>query len=190
MTTLATIRTRIDRALAGHDAARTAVHAETAELALAGAVARDTAAAQAIIQQVARTCQQRAHRQIAAIVTRCLQAVFDDAYTFRIIFDRKPSGKTEPHLAFVRDGVEYEPLDAAGGGVIDVAAFALRLAALLLSVPRRRLLLCLDEPFRHLSKNHLPRVRGLLETLAAELKVQFIIVTHAEELQAGKVIEL
>ncbi len=83
-----------------------------------------------------------------------------------------------------------DPTASVGGGVVDVASFALRLACLLLASPKRRRLLCLDEPFKHLSENYRPAVRELIEVLAREMDVQFIIVTHSNELKIGKVIEL
>ena len=147
--------------------------------------------AQKILQAAAEAVQQQAHRRLASVVTRCLKAVFgeEDAYEFRIRFEQK-RGKTEAQLLFARDGMEVDPVDAAGGGVIDVAAFALRTACLLLTVPPKRRLLVLDEPFKMLSRTYRARVRQLLITLAEEMSLQIIMVTHSEELIAGKVVEL
>lgn len=151
----------------------------------------DTLAAQKIVQEVAEKVQQTAHKRIADVVTRCLKAVFgeEEAYEFRINFSQK-RGKTEAELVFVRDGMEVDPYDGSGGGVIDVAAFALRLACLMLSLPKRRKLLVLDEPFRFLSVDYRPQVRALLELLAKDMGIQILMVTHAPDLVCGKVIEL
>ena len=43
--------------------------------------------AQELAQHVAQVIQQKAHDQIARVVSRCLSAVFDEPYEFRI--DRK-----------------------------------------------------------------------------------------------------
>lgn len=145
--------------------------------------------AQTIIQTAAQEVQQRVHDRIASVVSRCLSAVFDEPYSFRITFERK-RGRTEARLSFVRDGREYEPTTASGGGVIDVASVALRLCCLLLSRPRKRMLLCLDEPMRMLDTERQPRMAELLLVLAEELQCQFIIVTHSESFQIGKVIRL
>jgi len=56
--------------------------------------------------------------------------------------------------------------------------------------PAPRRLLVADEPFKHVSRNYLPRIREMIETLAREMSVQFIIVTHSELLRAGRVIEV
>lgn len=146
--------------------------------------------AQKIVQRVAEEVQTSAHRQIASVVTRCLHAVFgEDAYAFKILF-KQSRGKTEAHLLFARDGLEVSPLDAAGGGVVDVASFALRLACLMLSTPRCRRFLALDEPWKHLSAEYRPYMRQLVEKLAEEMNVQFLIITHSEDFEMGKVVEL
>jgi hypothetical protein len=147
--------------------------------------------AQQILQVIAQRVQETAHKQIAAIVTRCLKAVFDDPYTFKIHFERK-RGKTEARMVFVRKGMELDPKTGVGGGVLDVAAFALRLACLLLQRPARRRLLILDEPFKFVSerKEYRERVRQLLESLSEEMDVQLVLVTHDSILETGKVVEI
>lgn len=142
-----------------------------------------------IAQNVAQEVQEQAHKKIADIVTRSLKAVFDDAYTFKIQFEQK-RGRTEANLLFERDGLNVDPMSASGGGVIDVAAFALRLSCLMLSRPGLRRLLVMDEPFRFVSVNYRDRLRDLVVKLADELDVQFIIVTHAQELACGTIVEL
>lgn len=143
--------------------------------------------AQRIIQNVAETIQQQVHESVAALVSRCLSGVFvDDAYQFRAVVEQK-RGKTETRLVFERDGMEIDPVSAAGGGVVDIAAFALRVCSLLLQSPARRRLLVLDEPMKHLSDDNHPRAVALLESLAEEFDMQIILVTHSEELCVGKV---
>jgi DNA repair exonuclease SbcCD ATPase subunit len=140
-----------------------------------------------IAQKVAEEIQTQAHIRIAEIVSQALSAVFEeDSYEFRIIFERKRS-KTEARMVFVRDGLEVDPLTAAGGGVVDVAAFALRVACLVLGQPQKRRVLILDEPLRHLSRDYRPRVRSFIEGLAKDLGIQVVCITHAQDLQAGKI---
>ena len=141
-----------------------------------------------IVQEIAETIQREAHSRISQVVSRCLSAVFDEPYEFEIVFEQK-RGRTEADLRFVRGGmvVDYRCI---GGGVVDVAAFALRLAALLLTKPALRRLLILDEPMRCVSKHYVPKMRELFLVLAEEMGVQFIIVTHNEVLAVGTVVEL
>lgn len=182
-------RKKIDRAYADFRAARRQAKKERTAVARAGRELQDLKAAQDVAQKVAAAVQQQAHARIAEVVSRCLGAVFDDPYEFKVEFERK-RGKTEARLTFVRDGVEVDPVTAAGGGVVDVAAFALRLAALVLQFPAPRRLMVLDEPFRFVSKDRTPRLRSLLRALSHEMGVQFVIVTHDPGLEIGKVVDL
>lgn len=145
--------------------------------------------AQQTIQAVAETIQETAHAKIAGVVSRCLTLVFDEPYEFKIKFERA-RGRTEARLVFVRDGMEVNPIDSSGGGVVDVAAFALRLSCLMLSRPAARRTIVLDEPFRFVSRDYRPRIAAMLEGLARDFSVQFIMVTHIEELQCGDIVEV
>ncbi len=171
--------------------ARLSYKQEKTILAQAKQKVLDAEEAQQVLQAVAQTLQQSAHERIARIVTQCLKTVFgEDAYEFKIDFKRA-RGKTEARLVFVRDGLELQdPLNEASGGVVQVAAFALRLADLIISKPARRKVLFLDEPFGGLHYEAADRVRGLLLGLAKEMKVQLVFTTHNSQLRCGSVIEL
>ena len=100
--------------------------------------------AQQIVQVVAETVQRSAHAQIASVVTRCLETVFGEEYGFRIDFERK-RGRTEAKLIILKEGLVLDdPLNECGGGIIDLAALALRLISIVLSRPAKRRLLALD----------------------------------------------
>lgn len=145
--------------------------------------------AQNTLQHLAQGVQQQAHARISEVVTKCLTAVFDDPYQFRIDFDRK-RGKTEARLVFTRDGMDVDPLTASGGGMIDVASFALRVACQALRRPKLSPVLVLDEPFKFVSEHYRANVRTMLEEISAELKIQIIMVTHIRELEVGDVISI
>jgi DNA repair exonuclease SbcCD ATPase subunit len=153
---------------------------------------RDLEEVQKIIQTASAEIQYRIHQQIAAVVTRCLKTVFgEDAYDFEIRFT-KQRNKTEAQLVFHRNGQTIDPLDAAGGGVLDIASLALRIACLITSTPKLRKLVVLDEPLRHVAIELRPVAIRLLKELAEELKIQFLIVTHISEFENighGKVIK-
>lgn len=173
---------------------RRAALAEAAREEQASAAAcRATAAimsAQQIAQSVAAAVQSAAHERIASVVSRCLEAVFPDTYTFRIAFEQK-RGRTEARLLFLRGDQEVDPTTAAGGGVVDVAAFALRLACLLLSQPTARRLLVLDEPMRFINGSEAQaRMAELLPLLCQELNLQIVLVSDDPWLRLGTVIDL
>lgn len=144
---------------------------------------------QELAQIVAQGIQQRAHAMIARVVSQCLETIFDEPYEFEIVFERK-RGKTEARLVFQRDGMEIDPMTSSGGGVLDVAAFALRLAAITLTKPHARRIIIMDEPFRFVSEAFRSRIRDMLESLAEEYGFQFIMVTHIKELICGRNIAL
>lgn len=145
--------------------------------------------AQSILQELAKSIQTKAHERISAIVTKCLETIFEDPYTFKIVFTKK-RGKTEADLVFERDGFEIDPMTACGGGVLDVASFALRLSCLVLSRPLKRKLVVCDEPFKFVSEEYRAGVRAMLLSLAKDLGIQFVFVTHIRELKIGTVVEL
>lgn len=145
--------------------------------------------AQEILQHLAQAVQQQAHRKISEVVSSCLSTVFEDPYEFKIEFERK-RGRTEAQLRFVRQDLDVDPLSASGGGMVDVAAFALRVACLMLHRPRLSKVVILDEPFKFVSAQYRDNVREMLEGLAKDLGVQIVMVTHIDELETGKVIEL
>lgn len=183
-------RKKLDELLTRRKLVAEQLEKEKADLALTEDDISATVEAQGIVQHVAQEVQQQANQRIASVVTRCLESVFEEeAYEFRIDFERKRS-KTEARISFVRDSLEVDPLTASGGGVVDVASFALRLACLLLSKPPLRRLIVLDEPFKHLSVEYRPRIRTLLKVLSEDFDVQFVLVTHLRDLETGAVVHL
>lgn len=169
--------------------ARRDVRAEKAELNAARQDHEHAVQAQSLIASMAKEVQQQVHKRISAVVSSCLAAVFDDPYELKIDFEQK-RGRTEARLKFSRDGNDVSPMDASGGGAVDVAAFALRAACLVLHRPRLRRLLVLDEPFKFVSEGFQPAIRSMLEQISRDLKIQIIMVTHNEAYETGKVIEL
>lgn len=145
--------------------------------------------AQEIIQFVAQAIQQKAHERVSKVVSSCLSSVFNDPYTFKIEFERK-RGRTEAKLRFTRDGLDVDPMEASGGGMIDVAAFALRVACLIMHRPRLRQILILDEPFKFVSAEYRDNIRAMLEKLSVDLGLQIILVTHIDEIATGKIVRL
>lgn len=187
---LSSLRKLADKSLSEFSLACKQVKQEKLSLQEAKETVSATEQSQIIIQEVAQEVQQSCHKQIAEVVTRCLEAVFpDDPYQFVIHFHQK-RGRTEAELVLVRDGQEMNPLKATGGGVVDLVSFALRLSCLVLSHPRKRKLLVLDEPFSMVSKEYRQGIRQLIEQLSTDLGVQIIMVTHSQEFRIGNVVEV
>lgn len=158
---------------------------------VAAARQMDTEDARGIVQEAAQQTQTETLEALVALVNHCLTAVFG-AGAYKLKTTVTPArGKTEISLEFEDSaGNVVSPLDAAGGGVVDVASFALRVASLVIAKPPARRLLVLDEPFKFLSRGHRVAAGELLTTLAEDLSFQIILVTHIPELAIGNVIEL
>ena len=146
--------------------------------------------AQEILQLVSKATQQKAHEKICGVVSNCLEAVFGkEAYKFQINFEMK-RGRTEATLRFLRGELDVDPISASGGGAVDVAAFALRAACLVLHRPRLSPVLVLDEPFRFVSAEYQDKIRMMLEEMSEDLDVQIVMITHNEAYETGKIIRL
>jgi DNA repair exonuclease SbcCD ATPase subunit len=187
-------REAVDRLVMRHKQAELKLHECEQSLQEVKEEQENNLKARAIVQEISAAVQQKVHDKIAGIVEKCLATVFEDAYEFQIRWDCK-RGKTEAVLMFVRDGIELDdPLNQVGGGVIDVAALALRLASILLCNPKRRKLLVLDEPLKNVrGKENRRRVRNLLQSLADDMGMQIILnvdIDSYPEFSLGKLVEI
>jgi ABC-type uncharacterized transport system YnjBCD ATPase subunit len=146
---------------------------------------RDTGRAEkarAVIQDTARRTQEKLRFHIADLGSLALYSVWeDDPYQLDVSFGVK-ANRTEAVLGFRRGTEVVDPMTAAGGGAVDVAAFALRVALWHLSRPRTRPVLILDEPFRNLSVGLLSRASEMVKTVSHDLNLQIIMVSHAPDL--------
>jgi len=133
--------------------------------------------AREIIRAVGLKTQEQLSHHIGDITSLALESVFDDPYELIAEFVQRRN-KTECDLYFVRGESRITPLEASGGGAVDVAAFALRIAAWSMQVPKRRNVMILDEPLRFLSQDMQEKASMMIKELSERLGIQFIIVTH------------
>jgi DNA repair exonuclease SbcCD ATPase subunit len=135
--------------------------------------------AQIFLQNVAKETQEQLKFHINDIVNLALSTCFPNEYEFSVDFQIK-RGKTEASLSFIKNGNVVDPMEASGGGVVDLASFALRVSAW--SISKTRNTIILDEPFRFLSKDLIPYAGEILKKLSKHLKLQIIMVTHIKEI--------
>jgi DNA repair exonuclease SbcCD ATPase subunit len=135
--------------------------------------------AQKIIQIVAKQTQDQIILHISSIITMALQSIFDEDYEFKIDFVEK-RGKTEAEIYFLKDGKKNDPLNSSGGGIVDIASLILRIS--LWSLSNKTRLLILDEPLKFLSKEYIGKAIKMITELSKKLNLQFIIVTHINEM--------
>jgi len=139
--------------------------------------------AREIIREVGMKTQQQLQFHISSITSLALEAIFESPYELKVEFVQRRN-KTECDLLFVRDNVEFEPISASGGGAVDVASFALRIASWSMQNPKSRNIIILDEPMRFLSSDRQEKASKMIKELSDKLGIQFLIVTHEKELTA------
>ena len=128
---------------------------------------------------------------IEEMVTTALQAVFEqEDYQFIIDFDIKRN-KPEAKISLKLRGEETDPKDSCGGGVLDVASFALRVVLWSIENPKSTNTLILDEPMKFLH-GRIENAMKMIKDLSKKLGIQFIIVSQLSEMaeQADKIFEI
>lgn len=133
---------------------------------------------QVLLQSVAEEVQSQLSSKIDNIVNLGLATCFPD-YSFELKY--VPSrGKTEVRFVFKLGDDEVDILQQNGGGLVDLAVFCLRVAVFAISNTDN--VIVLDEPYKYVSKTLRPKVAELLSALSEKMRIQFIYVTHIEEL--------
>ena len=165
---------------------------ETALSQQEAATAAHCQAAQLILQESARLTQEHLQYRIGTLVSLAMESVFDDPYQLELLFENA-RGKTQASIQFMRNGEYISPLDASGGGALDVACFGLQVSLWTLQNPRTRPVLFLDEPLKWLKGGGLPeKGAAMLKEISEKLGIQIIMVSHAPELinHADKVFQV
>ena len=134
-----------------------------------------------LIVETANRVQLDVAERISSIVTLALSSTGFD-YAFKVSFVQR-RGTTEADLLFVKNGEELDPLSCSGGGALDIASFALRIA--LWSLNKTSNVFILDEPFKFLSLDLQENAGHMLHALAEKFGLQIIMVSHNERIIAG-----
>lgn len=135
--------------------------------------------ARVVVQTVAEQTQKKIEFHISNLVSMALASVFPDPYEFTLRFVQRRN-KTEADLIFSKNGNEGDPIDISGGGALDVASFALRVA--IWSIKPTRNVLILDEPGKFISRDLQEKFSKMIKHLSTKLGIQFIIVSHIPEI--------
>ena len=136
--------------------------------------------ARIIIAETGKVTQTQLKILIEEMVTTALHSVFEEDYQFVINFDIKRN-RPEAKISLKIRGEEADPKDSVGGGVLDIASFALRVVLYSIQNPKSDNVLILDESFKFLHGN-IENVSKMLKELSKKLNIQFIIVSQIEEL--------
>jgi DNA repair exonuclease SbcCD ATPase subunit len=140
--------------------------------------------AAAVLGSIGEKRQQAAQSQVEGLVTRGLQTVFGEEYSFHI--EQSMNG-TRPEVNFLvrselADGkvIETDVMSSRGGGLASVVGFLLRVVIALLSRKASETVIFLDETFGMLSKEYEGRMAEFIRELADRTGLQFVMVTHSD----------
>lgn len=133
--------------------------------------------ARSIINIVGMETQQQLQFHISDIASLALESIFKDAYKLKLEFVERRN-KSECDIMFERNEDTFDPLDSSGGGPVDVASFALRIASWSMAIKRTRNVIILDEPMRFLSAEYQESASEMIKEVSKKLGIQFIIITH------------
>ena len=181
MNRIQTLRTKLDQEKGRRYQIESSITELTTRVKETGRELRKLEQAREIIREVGLKTQEQLSFHIGDITSLALEAVFPNPYELVAEFVQRRN-KTECDLYFSRDGEKVDPIAASGGGAVDVASFALRIAAWSMMTPKTRNVIILDEPLRFLSVDLQERASMMIKELSDRLGIQFIIITHENTL--------
>lgn len=131
-----------------------------------------------IAKQVGLLTQKQLEFHLSEQVSMAMDAVFDDPYRMKVNFLERRD-RTEVEFLFCRRDMEFPAIGNAGGGAIDVACLALRVAYLSMRQDKKvRPLLLLDEPFSQLKGEDANlRALAVLREISKSLGIQIIMIS-------------
>jgi len=135
-----------------------------------------------LLQAMQSVWTKRFEEAVGKVVSRGLNAVFGEALD--LVVEMGAVGDLPTARFSVRDsrGLETDVMDARGGGLVNVAAFLLRVLLLLSARPQLSRILVLDETFANVSAEYVPALVELLRRIVDEGGFQVLLVTHRPEL--------
>lgn len=119
--------------------------------------------------------------KITSLISFGLNSILDRQGMELKLDSRLQRGRQFYQFRLIDNGMEIDPLKSCGGGVINILSILLRIV--ILSMSSNRKFLVIDEGFANLSANHREKAVDFLKLAAQKLGVQFLIVTHQEELK-------
>jgi ABC-type dipeptide/oligopeptide/nickel transport system ATPase component len=124
--------------------------------------------------------------RVELVVTNGLQLVFGPNVS--CVLEKKEGARGTSYRIKIKEMKEDgevidDPMDAFGGGVVNLTAFLLRV--LLLHRFKLAKLLVLDETMNNVSRVYLPKVSVLLRSLAEDYGFTILAVTHQPEMTAA-----
>ena len=131
-----------------------------------------------LLVQVLLTTQGQVKSFVEEVVTLALSTIYGPDHRFEPEYEtRRNQVEATPFIAIGDE--RFSPRDEVGGGVLDVAGLALRLALWAMAEPRTAPTFVLDEPAKFLHGADYEAAFGrMLVELSELLGVQFVVVTQ------------
>ncbi len=141
----------------------------------------DATSARWVLSEVMRITQSQFKDRIENLVTAAIRSVFDRPFAFHMEF-KIQRGKSECLFSVSEGDIVYDDIEnELGGGMLDIIAFALRIVLWSMKNPKSDHVMIADEPFRFVG-DYVGDTGQMLQTLSREMGLQFILITHEEEL--------
>ncbi len=141
-----------------------------------------------LLNSIGEDKQQEAQETIEGIVTRGLQTIFGDTFSFHIVQAMK--GKTASVEFFIRTHmagtvIETPVLESHGGGLAAIVGFLLRVTVMLLDKAANKAnVIILDETFGMVSDEYLDPLAEFIRDLVNKTDIQIILITHQSAWQS------
>lgn len=139
----------------------------------------------AILQKMSTKQREIARTRLEELGTAALQYSLGSDYEMKIyLYEGKGTRKpyAEVKIKNTITGVETDPMEANGGGVVDIVSIALRLVVMQTYEPFIDGPIIMDEPFKMVSKEYIPMISEFIKNISQDFGRQIIIVTHNEYL--------
>ena len=130
-----------------------------------------------LLTAVEKSTQDALKKGFEEIVTYALQYILNNSeYRFNLEFGRRGNLQEIDFTLVTPDCKDpHDPMESSGGGVLDILSLALRVSLIELTKPRIEGFICLDEPFKHLSSNHLESARKFIQAINRRINRQIIM---------------
>lgn len=144
-----------------------------------GTEALNLAAAEKVLADTITHCSAETKASIEAFLSLSLQQIFGGSISIELLQEvKRDRVETKIVLHGEEAGEKYSgpPDEVSGGGIQNVISFLLRFLAL----RRMKLqpIMILDEAFRNVSVDHLPKVCSFLQHLTKEHSLDILAITH------------
>jgi DNA repair exonuclease SbcCD ATPase subunit len=139
----------------------------------------------AVLQKMSAKQRDLARARLEGLGTAALQYSMGSNYKMEI--EIPPSKKKPQAKVFIVNkstGAKTDPMEANGGGVVDIVSIALRFVVMQNYVPFIDGPIIMDEPFKMVSKEYIPMLSEFIKNISQDFGRQIIIVTHNEYLAA------